>query len=172
LLLIGGGALWVGQRRSVTRARVMRFTISLPAGDALGGSWWWYPSVAVSRDGSQIAYVAHRGGTSQIYLRAIGESNARPVPGTEGADIPFFSPDGQWLGMLSGGKLKKVPLAGGPTVTIAKATPHSASWASDDTIYFDSDSGLQKVAAAGGEPQKMTTLDAKNQETDHRFPEI
>ncbi|MGH9775892.1 MAG: protein kinase domain-containing protein [Candidatus Acidiferrales bacterium] len=172
LLLAGGGSAWITARRSVAPARVMRFTVSLPAGDALGGSWWWYPSVAVSHDGSQIAYVAHRGGQSQIYLRAVGEMNARPVPGTEGADIPFFSPDGKWLGMASSGEIKKVPLAGGPTVTIAKATFYSANWAPDDMIYFDGESGLQKVAAAGGEPQKVTTLDAKSQETEHRFPEV
>jgi eukaryotic-like serine/threonine-protein kinase len=172
LLLVVGGAVWMAQRRSLAPPRVMRFTISLPAGDALGGSWWWYPSVAVSHDGSQIAYVAHRAGQSQVYVRAVGDSIPRPVPGTEGADIPFFSPDGQWLGFEFGGQMKKVPLAGGPTVTIAKAGFYGASWAPDDTIYFDGESGLRKVPAAGGEPQIVTTLDAKKDEIDQRFPEI
>jgi serine/threonine-protein kinase len=176
LVLIGGGTAWMFLRRTTVPARVMRFTISLPAGDALGGSWWWLPSVALSPDGSQFAYVVHRGGTSQIYLRAIGDLNARPVPGTEGAETPFFSPDGQWLGVYSGGKLKKVPIAGGSPVTIATVrgsdTIYGACWTPDDTIYFGSESGLLKVPAAGGEPKNVTTVDPKNGETGHRFPEI
>jgi Tol biopolymer transport system component len=172
LLLAVGGAAWMHGRRSIPPERMMRFSINLPAGEALGGSWWWYPSVAVTPDGSQIAFVGHHGGVSQIYVRAIGDLNARPVPGTEGAETPFFSPDGQWLGITSGGRLKKVPLAGGPTVTIAKAGTSGACWAPDDTIYFVGESGLFKVPAASGEPQRITTLDPKNQETEHRFPEI
>ncbi len=50
--------------------------------------------------------VGHRGGESQIYMRGIGEMTARAVPGTEGARMPFFSPDGQWLGIYSGGMIK------------------------------------------------------------------
>jgi Tol biopolymer transport system component len=172
LLLAVGGAAWMYGKRSIPLERIMRFSINLPAGEALGGSWWWYPSVAITRDGSQIAYVGHHTGISQIYVRAIGDLNARPIPGTEGADTPFFSPDGQWLGISSGGQLKKVPLAGGPTVTIAKTGSSSASWAPGDTIYFGTSSGLFKVPATGGEPQRITALDAKNQETEHRFPEI
>lgn len=172
LLLAVGVTAWMYGRYSTKPEHVMRFSINLPAGDALGGSWWWYPSVAVTADGSQIAYVAHHGGMSEIYLRAIGDLNARPVPGTEGADTPFFSPDGQWLGITSGGKLKKVPLAGGPTVTIAQADTTGACWAPDGTIYFGSYGGVFKVPATGGEPQRITTLDPKKQETDHRFPEI
>lgn len=172
LLMAVGVAAWMHGRRSIQPERIMRFSINLPAGEALGGSWWWYPSVAVTADGSQIAYVGHHGGVSQIYVRALGDLNARPVPGTEGADTPFFSPDGQWLGISSAGKLKKVPLAGGPTVTLAKTATSGACWAPDDTIYFGTDSGLFKVPATGGEPRRITALDAKNQETEHRFPEI
>jgi Tol biopolymer transport system component len=172
LLLIGGGVAWMSLRRPMAAGRVMRFSIGLPAGDALGGTWYWYPSVAISEDGSQIAYVAHRGGESQIYVRGIGEMNARAIPGTERADMPFFSPDGQWLGIYSGGKIKKVPLAGGPTVTIAKTAFKGGCWGPNDTIYFGSGTGLMKVGATGGEPQKVTTLDAKSRETDQVFPEV
>jgi serine/threonine-protein kinase len=79
------------------------------------------------------------------------------------------------LGFSSGDKLKKVPLAGGPSVTITNTAVSGASWAPDGTIYFGSagnDSGLFKVTATGGEPQKLTTLDPKHNEIDHRFPEI
>ncbi len=174
LVLLAAGAAWMAGRRSAPAPPVMRFGISLPAGEALGGSWWWYRSVAVTRDGSQLAYVGHRGGGSaQIYLRGIGESSARPIPGTEGGETPFFSPDGRWLGYVAGGKLKKVPLAGGPPVTIADAGTSGACWGTDGTIYFGrSDSALLRVSASGGEPQAITPLDAKRSETDHGFPDL
>jgi Tol biopolymer transport system component len=172
LLLIGAGWAWMSLHRATTARPVMRFSIELPVGDALGGTWYWYPSVAISEDGSQIAYVGHRGGESQIYVRAIGEMTARAVPGTEGADMPFFSPDGQWLGIYSGGMIKKVPLAGGPTVPIAKTAFKGGTWGPDDTIYFANGTGLLKVAAAGGEPQRVTNLDVKRREIDQVFPEM
>lgn len=172
VVMIGGGVAWTSLQHATTAGRVMRFSIELPPGDALGGTWYWYPSVAISEDGSQIAYVAHRGGESRIYVRGIGETNVREVPGTEGADMPFFSPDGQWLGMYSGEKIKKVPLAGGPTVTIASTAFKGGTWGPDDTIYFGNGAGLMKVAATGGTPQKVTMLDAKHGETDQVFPEV
>ncbi len=170
--LIVAAVLWIALRSATTAKRVMRFSIELPDGDSLGGTWYWYPSIAISSDGSQIAYVAHRGGESRIYLRAIREATAREVAGSEEADMPFFSPDGQWLGIYSGGKIKKVPLAGGPTVTIAKTAFKGGTWGPDDAIYFSNGNGLMKVAATGGEPQKVATLDAKRGETDQVFPDV
>ena len=172
LLIIGAGWAWMSWHGTAAPKRVMRFSIGLPEGDSLGGTWYWNPSLAISDDGSQIAYVAHRAGESRIYVRAIGESTAREVPGTERADMPFFSPDGQWLGTYSGGKIKKVPLAGGPTVTIARTAFKGGTWGADDNIYFGNGAALMKVAATGGEPQTITSLDAKRGETDHVFPEV
>jgi serine/threonine-protein kinase len=71
--------------------------------------------------------------------------------------------------------LKKVPLDGGGPVTICTTPPVSrgGSWADDDTIYFTPDftSGVQRVAAAGGRPADVTTLDVPANESNHLFPE-
>ena len=54
---------------------------------------------------------------------------AAPVPGTEGAFCPFFSPDGQWVGFFAGGALKKVSVSGGAALTLGVASvPGGASW--------------------------------------------
>jgi len=171
LLLIGLLA-WTPLHRAKPAGPVMRFSIPLPEGDALGGTWYWYPSVAISDDGSQVAYVTHHGGNSQIYVRRIGEVTPRAVPGTERADMPFFSPDGQWLAIYSGRQIKKVPLAGGPTVTIAETAFKGGTWAADGRIYFANGAGLMKVPATGGTPQQVITLDLKNRETDQAYPEL
>ena len=57
-------------------------------------------------------------GGGPMYRRRLGQLEAEEVPGTEGASIPFFSPDGRWLGFYSGGRLLKVPMIGGPPVPI------------------------------------------------------
>ena len=172
LLVAAAGWAWITFHGAAPAQRVMRFSISLPEGDSLGGTWYWYRSLAISDDGSQIAYVAHRAGESRIYLRAIGDAMAREVPGTERADMPFFSPDGQWLGIYSGGAIKKVPLAGGPTVTISQSSFKGGTWASDNIIYFSNGGGLMKVPATGGDPQKITSLDVKRHEVDEVYPEL
>ena len=81
LAAISGAVTWMLAKGSVTTPQVMRFSINLPEGDALGGTWYWYPSLAISDDGSQVAYVTHRGGDSQIYIRPVGDTTARAVPG-------------------------------------------------------------------------------------------
>jgi hypothetical protein len=83
--------------------------------------------------------VASHSGTRHIYLRALGSLEARPVAGTEEANTPFFSTDGQWLGFFVGGKLKKISVSGGAAVTvvnIAGGNPRGAAWGGGGTIAF------------------------------------
>jgi hypothetical protein len=94
------------------------------------------PALALSPDGTQLVY-ANRDG--QLHVRALNRLQTRPLPGTNGASGPFFSPDGQCVGFVSGSKLKKVPLEGGAPATLCTVGPISrgASWLPDDTIRFD-----------------------------------
>ena len=170
--------VWRVGRPAAFAAPVMRFTIAVPAGASLGGSWYQSPGIALSRDGSQLAFVAHSGGSSQIYLRSMSDVIARPVPGTEGATTPFFSPDGRWLGFDSAGKLKKVPTSGGAAVVIGSPTQqveaglYGAYWNSDDFIFFSDGSGIYRIAAGGGTPEAVTRLDQQNAEVEHGFPHV
>ena len=114
---------------------VSRFTITLPPGDRLSGLDQL--ALALSPDGSHLAYVATRAGTQQLFLRAMNSLEANSIPGTEGAVDPFFSPDGQWIGFFAGGKLKKVSVSGEAVLTLADATvPHGAAWSSQGIIAF------------------------------------
>jgi eukaryotic-like serine/threonine-protein kinase len=151
---------------------VTRFTISLPAGQHLVGLDT--PAIALSPDGTRLAYIAAQGnGLPQLYLRVMASPDARPIPGTEGATDPFFSPDGQWLGFFTGGKLKKVSVSGGAAVTLGDAmNPQGSSWSSQGMIAFGSEpaSVLLQVSDAGGTPQALTHLEKG--ETDHDWPEF
>jgi serine/threonine-protein kinase len=151
---------------------VMRFTISLPTGQRLAGLN--RQALALAADGSQLAYVATtQGGVQQIYLKAMNSTEARAIPGTEGATNPFFSPDGQWLGFFADGKLKKISVSGGAAVTLEDAGfPIGASWSNRGIIVFQPMLGgpLQKVSDAGGAPQLLTRFEKG--EFVHGWPEF
>ena len=61
------------------------------------------PVIALSPDGMRLVYVANRGGSTQLYLRSIDRFEATPIAGTQGAETPFFSPDGQSVGFFAEG---------------------------------------------------------------------
>jgi serine/threonine-protein kinase len=129
--------------------------------------------LALSRDGSRVVYVGRdpESGRNQLFLRAIDDFDSTPIPGTDGASMPFFSPDGAWIGFIADtppqgdfarlGRLKKVAVAGGAPVTLAEAVALGASWGEDDTIVFAArvgeGVGLHRMPAAGGAPQQLTT---------------
>lgn len=129
----------------------------------------------LSPDGKQLVFAGRRAGVTQLYRRAMDQLEASPIPGTEGAVLPFFSPDGQWVGFFAGGKLKKVALMGGTPVPLCDTTGlQGADWGLDDMILFSSGdgAGLRRVPAAGGSPEPVTKLDSSQGELDHTFPHI
>jgi serine/threonine-protein kinase len=151
---------------------VTRTEINLPSGQQLAGLNDG-PAVALSPDGTRLAYVARQGSTQQLYMRAMDNLEAKPIPDTEGAINPFFSPDGQWLGFFAGGKLKKVSVSGGAAVTVGEASgPRGASWGSQGIIAFAPtfNAILQQVPGAGGVRQPLTRFEKGD--VSHRWPEF
>jgi serine/threonine-protein kinase len=139
--------------------------------------------LAISPDGARVVYRADNGSTDDLsgplYVRALDQGTAAPIPGTEGAWNPFFSPNGEWVGFAVGTTLKKVPLSGGRPMTICETGGSftgslGAIWGPDDTIVFNagSSSGLSRVSAAGGVPHAVTMPDRHRREKTHRWPEI
>jgi serine/threonine-protein kinase len=132
-------------------------------------------AAVVSPDGSQLAFVAQpHGGAPRLYVRRLDQLTATPLAGTEGAAGPFFSPDGQWLGFFSGGKLKKIAVTGGAPVALADApSARGGSWTEDGTIVFTPTSGnigLWRVPAVGGTAERLTT--PAPGEATHRWPQV
>jgi len=151
---------------------VSRLVVNLPPGQQLAGLENG-PAVALSPDGTHLAYVARQGGNQQLYLRALDGLEAKPIPGTEGAVNPFFSPDGQWLGFFAGGALKKVSVNGGGAQSLVNATlPSGASWGSQGIIAFSPivTGVLQQVPDGGGAPQPLTRIE-KGEVSQH-WPEF
>ncbi len=149
---------------------VTRFTITLPSGQQLAGLP--APALALSADGSQLCYVAaSQAGTQHIYLRAMDDIVAKPIPGTEGATDPFFSPDGQWLGFFADGKLKKISMRGGTAQTLLEiVNPLGASWGNHTIALAPYSSVLQQISDGGGASQPLTHFEKG--ETTHTWPSL
>jgi serine/threonine protein kinase len=130
-------------------------------------------SVAISPDGARMVVTAEDEGARRLYLRELDSPDLRPLPGTEGAIAPFFSPDGRWIAFSKDG-LHKVSLDGGAPVKIAPAVFGSGAWSPEGEIYFTPsyNTGLFKVAAAGGTPQQLTRADPAQGELNHSYPEL
>jgi serine/threonine-protein kinase len=171
---LGAIAVWMLMSTPPADVQVTRLAVSLPAGDVLGNPA--LPSIALSPDGRTIAYAASRGGRApQLFVRNLDTSEATLLSGTDGARLPFFSPDGRWIGFFSQAKLKKVLAAGGGLQTLADAASGlGGSWSGDDTIYFApfNTSGIWTVSANGGTPRQYTRIDRSRSEVSHRWPQI
>ena len=144
-----------------------------PLEQRVGGARPSRTAVALSPDGKTLVFGAIWGGRQQLYARAMDQLSAMPMSGTSGGSSPFFSPDGQWVGFVADGELRKVPLSGGPAVTLCKAAAlFGASWGDDGTIVFATqrNGGLWRVSAAGGTPDALTTLQPG--EYSHRLPHM
>jgi Tol biopolymer transport system component len=128
-----------------------------------------------SPGGERLVFVATSpSGESALWVRPRESTEARRIAGTEGANRPFWSPDGRFVGFAADDNLKRVDPDRGPVQVIAQASiPHTgATWNSDGVILFapTNRSALHRVPAAGGNAVAVTTLDKSRGENAHRFP--
>jgi serine/threonine-protein kinase len=127
----------------------------------------------LSPDGDRLVYVSG-GGDRMLYMRSLGESEAKVVPGSEEGYHPFFSPDGQWLGFVTRERLKKVSTFGGTPIALADVSlSRGATWGTDGTIVYapSPNSGLMRIPDRGGEPEPLTELNKEEDEFTHRWPQ-
>ena len=166
-------AAWLLRARERGPAVPVRLEATLPPGVTIPANT--YNVLAISRDGSRVAIVGATDGVNRIYLRTLSDFEVRPLAGTEGAVEPFFSPDGAWIGFLSNNSLKKISVDGGLVVTIAAAgSVRGAVWNDADNIIYAATgtTPLSSIAASGGAPHVLTTLNPQQHERTHRLPSL
>jgi eukaryotic-like serine/threonine-protein kinase len=172
LAALASYATWNLKPSHVPPRPVTRFTITLPQGQRFLRPD--QPALALSPDGSKLAYVAAAQDASQqnIYLRAMDSAETKVIAGTEGATEPFFSPDGQWLGFFADGKLKKISVNGTVAQVLADVpAPFGGSWGNQNTIVFTpGPTTLLQVSDRGGAPLPVTHLEKG--ELGHFFPQF
>jgi serine/threonine protein kinase/Tol biopolymer transport system component len=162
-LVLGGltGA-WLMSQRPPSRPGAVRFEVPAPAGGSFNTSTLAtvpVAALALSPDGERIAFVAERNGPAMIWVRSLGETTARPLGGTEGAQYPFWSPTGRWIGFFAHNQLKRIDAAGGPATTLADVSmdPRGGAWLSSNVIVYSPglQQGLMRVPAGGGRAEPV-----------------
>jgi Tol biopolymer transport system component len=152
---------------------LVTFTIPPPAGTTLAD----VPStmLAISPNGERIVFAAESNGQRSLWMRRLEAANADPVPGTQNASEPFWSPDGQHIGFFADSKLKQVSVDGATLLTLCDAplVARGAAWSGDGIILFsDAHGGLSRVAATGGIPTPVTMPDQKAKDEDDSWPQF
>jgi len=126
---------------------------------------------ALSPNERRIAYVTAGPGGQLLWVQSIGKFDARPLPGTEGATFPFWSPNSDSLAFASQGKLKVIDLAGGQPRALADAPRVvGGSWSKEDKILFSGGNTLRIVPLAGGASEQATERDNSILDENHQFP--
>jgi len=166
-IAILGASLW--RRPAAPAGDVVRAVLQLPRDAALS-----YPTLALSRDGSRIVVSAEQDGRNRLLQRSLDQLDFAAVPGSEDGNRQFLSPDGKWVAFGAGNKMRKVPLNGGPAVDVTESNWAGGDWTDDGTIIYTPDylSGLWKVSAGGGTPERLTTPDSARGELAHWWPQV
>ena len=129
---------------------------------------------AVSPDGRTLALQAGQVGRFQSYLRRLDEQESVALSESEDTWVNAFSPDGQWLLLSDFASypiiLKRLPVGGGPAVTIGEFPDLGASWGPGNTILLGSNEGLWTMPVSGNERSLLTTI--SEGESGHYSPQF
>jgi len=162
--------VWFSRGVEPTPPPLARLELTLPANIELYNS---ARTIALSPDGSRLAFIGVLGGARLIYLRRLDQFEAIALRGTDNASTMFFSDEGTSIGFITGpGALKTISLGDGVVTTITDAASFigGGAWSPDGTLIFPRGSTLWRVGAAGGDLKQLTKLDAGRGETRHAWP--
>jgi serine/threonine-protein kinase len=175
VLAITAAAGWWRASRSAPLKPLVRLNVEMPPDLKVerpdsGGL------LALSPDGTLLAVVI-RGADGRIRLatRRLDQDGFTPLAGTEGGISPAFSPDSQWILFHADRKIKKVPAAGGPVVTLCDSPGvMTASWGENGEIVapLGWGTGLSRISPAGGTIGPVTKLNGDAGEWRHGWPQV
>ena len=161
VFIVLAGAMTLFLRRPAGSVRpVVRFSLSLggraPLAAGIIGS-----TIALSPDGRRLIYVGVGDRNTGLFMRSMDGLAVTPIPHTEGAHLPFFSPSGDGLGFVLGNAIETMKLPDGVPVRVCVFSGEAggATWAPSNVIVFATPAGLWRVPAAGGTPQLFSPND-------------
>ena len=157
---------------SAPARRVLRVNLLPPEGTRFE-TLYRTGAPALSPDGTHLAFIAQKDGRNSLWLRSFDRLDATPVPGTDDAYFPFWSPDGTALAFFMQGKLWRTDLNGGSPAPICDAPEaRGGSWGSGNVIVFAPSFGgpLVQVSAAGGKPKAVTGVSVVSSTISDRWP--
>ena len=160
---------WFVARRPLPATR-MQFALAVP--DEISIS-----HMALSHDGATLVFVSPEESSDlpMLFVQHVGSPNVTPLPGTQGASYPFWSPDGAYVGFFAHGKLQKIAISGGPPQPLTGVlSARGGTWGSQNVILFapDTGSGLWRINANGSglAPVTQDLLLRDSRLQTHRWP--
>jgi Tol biopolymer transport system component len=168
LVAVAGVTWWVARRPAPTTR--LQFALAVPEEMSVS-------HMALSRDGTMLVFVSpdEKSALPMLFVQRVGSPNVTPLPGTEGASFPFWSPDAAYIGFFANGRLQKIAASGGtPQVLASVLAGRGGSWGSRDVIIYSPDaaSAVWRVNADGSGATAVTQgflNDGQSLET-HRWP--
>ncbi len=125
--------------------------------------------LAISPDGRRIAYVDVNSQSSRIFLRSVDRLGSTELAGTDNVRSVFFSPDGEWIGFVTNGQLKKVAVSGGPPQLLATESTLQGTWGEDGTILIPAAGGIKRINPNGGQSELIVPWAPKEGLAEHRM---
>ena len=170
--LVSAALLWLLGTRAARPERhdlSRRFTLTPPE------MFSFFPVMALSPDGRHLVYLRRPHGEREtLFVQDLHDGTVRGLDGTEGANFPFFSPDGKVVAFFAQGELRKVSIEGGPPSDDRRGSGFfpGGSWTpAGDIVYGTPSAGLFVVPASGGTPRRLTTV-PENGTVSHRWPHV
>ncbi len=168
------GVFAISRYRSAMPRNLTRFSFAVPEGEFRAS---FNRRVAISPDGTHLAFNTVGPGVEAFYTRSLNELESKRVKDVAGGG-PFFSPDSRWLAFILTNAnravgIRKLAMSGGAPVTVCAADSYlGGTWADGDTIYFvpELPGGVVSVPAAGGQPKEIVKIDFDKGERQHRYP--
>jgi hypothetical protein len=161
------GVTWYIARRPQPSPR-MEFALAVP--DEMSIS-----QMALTRDGSMLVFVSpdENSAMPMLFVQRVGSPNVTPLPGTQGASYPFWSPDNAYVGFFANGKLEKMAVSGGtPQVLATALAARGGAWGSKGIILYspDAQSPIQRINADGTGVAPVTLNIRTVEDQSHRWP--
>jgi serine/threonine-protein kinase len=170
-----GAARWLLRPVPTSSSGTSSLDVHLKLGGALYlDAFEARPAIAIADDGSQLVYAMVTADGWSLVHRKLDAAGERILPGTGDARYPVFSPDGAHIVLFQSGKLKRMPLAGGPSIVLADAPdPWGVAWSDTDVIVYTpyGAASLWQVPADGGTPRALTTFNTAAGDSEHSFPD-
>ena len=173
ITIIAAGLAVAHFRETPPQERAVSFSITPPDLVTTPDS----DAIVVSPDGNRVLFTGvGPDGAKQLWMRTLGSLTPEVIPGTELVDGAFWSPDGRSVGVFAAGKLKKVDLQSGVPQAICDTPDARAvgSWSQNGIILFETTERpeIYSVAASGGVPKPVTSLNSANHEVHHAAPQF
>jgi DNA-binding winged helix-turn-helix (wHTH) protein len=139
-------------RHPVLNAEPMRFSITPPENAKL------FDWPTISPDGRTLAFIAEVDGKTELWVRPLDTTTARPLVEVSSVRLqPFWSPDSQFIGYADQGKVKKIALVGGTPETLCEMLFGGGTWNRDGIILVGGwSTGIRRVSAQGGTISNVT----------------